>query len=135
MTDQKFREMLPTTLTGNSDMTNYLLYLKNISEAMVAAQVFVGGMGFDAFVADDKTASAVLRKLEIIGEAMEKVPSEIRQKYPQVPWKRMIGMRAQIIHTYFAVDYAVVWDTLKIYIPSLQPIIEQILKDMEEEHA
>ena len=136
MTDQKFREMLPTTLTGNCDMTNYLLYLKNISEAMVDAQAFVAGMGFDAFVADDKTASAVLRKLEIIGEAMERVPSEIRQKYSQVPWKPMIGMRDQIVHAYFAVDYVIVWDTLKIDIPSLQPIIEQILKDTEEEeHA
>ena len=135
MTDQEFREMLPTTLTGNSDMTNYLLYLKNISEAMVAAQAFVAGMGFDAFVAEDKTASAVLRKLEIIGEAMEKVPSEIRQKYPQISWKRMIGMQDQIIHTYFAVDYVVVWDTVKIDIPSLQPVIVQILEDTEEEHA
>ena len=100
---------------------------------MGAVQAFVEGMGFDAFIADDKTASAVVQKLEIIGEAAKNVPEEIRQKYPQVPWRQMAGMRDRIIHAYFAVDYAVVWDTLKVDIPSLQPIIERILKDMEDE--
>lgn len=116
-------------------MRNYRLYIKEIFEAMVAAQTFVAGLGFDAFVADAKTASAVLQKLEIIGEAMEKVPTEIRQNYPQVPWQQMAGMRDQIIHAYFAVDYIVVWDTLKIDIPPLQPIIKQILEDTEKEEA
>lgn len=116
-------------------MTNSLLYLKNISEAMDAAQAFVSGMGFDAFVADDKTASAVLQKLKIVGEATKKVPETIRQEYPQVPWRDMAGMSDQIIHAYFAVDYVVVWDTLKVDIPPLQPIIKQILEDMEKEQA
>ena len=114
-------------------MRNYRLYIKDIFEAMSAVQTFVEGMDFDAFVADDKTASAVVRKLEIIGEASKNVPEEVRQKYPQVPWRQMAGMRDQIIHAYFAVDYAVVWDTLKVDIPPLQPIIAQILKDLEEE--
>lgn len=114
-------------------MRNYRLYVKDIFEAMDAVQTFVEGMDFDALVADDKTASAVVRKLEIIGEATKNVPEEIRKKYPQVPWRQMAGMRDQIIHAYFAVDYAVVWDTLKTDIPSLQPIIAQILKDLGEE--
>ena len=113
-------------------MRNYRLYIKDIFEAMSAVQIFVEGMDFDAFVADDKTASAVVRKLEIIGEATKNVPEEIRQKYPQVPWRQMAGMRDQIIHAYFAVDYVVVWDTLKVDIPPLQPIIARILKDLEE---
>ncbi len=114
-------------------MTNYQLYLKNISEAMDAAQTFVSGMGFDAFVADDKTVSAVLQKLKIVGEAAKKVPETIRQDYPQVPWPQMTEIRDQIVHAYFAIDYAVVWDALKTDIPPLQPIIEQILEDMEKE--
>ena len=73
-------------------MRNYRLYLKDIFEAMVAAQAFVEGMSFDAFVADDKTASAVVRKLEIIGEAAKNVPETIRREYPQVPWQQMAGM-------------------------------------------
>ena len=109
-------------------MRNYRLYIKDIFEAMSAVQNFVEGMDFDAFVADDKTTSAVVRKLEIIGEASKNVPEEVRQKYPQVPWRQMAGMRDQIIHAYFAVDYAVVWDTLKVDIPPLQPIIAKFLK-------
>ena len=117
--------------TDNSDMTNYLLYLKNISEVMDAAQAFVSGMGFDAFVADDKTASAVLQKLKIVGEAAKKVPETIRQDHPHVPWQQMTEIRDQIVHAYFAVDYTIVWNTLKVDIPQLQPIIQQILKDKE----
>ena len=114
-------------------MRNYRLYLKDIFEAMVAAQSFVEGMDFDVFVEDDKTTSAVVRKLEIIGEAAKNVPETIRQEYPQVPWQQMAGMRDRIIHAYFAVDYVIVWDTLKDVIPPFQPIIKQILKDIKEE--
>ena len=116
-------------------MRNNRLYLKDILEAMDAAQVFVEGMDFDAFVADDKTTSAVVRKLEIIGEATKNVPETIRQQYPQVPWRDMAGMRDRIIHRYFAVNYVIVWNTVKDHIPPLQPIIRQIFKDMEEEAA
>ena len=116
-------------------MRDHRLYLKDIFEAMVAAQAFVEGMNFDAFIADDKTASAVVRKLEIIGEAAKNVPQTIRREYPRVPWQQMAGMRDRIIHRYFAVNHVIVWDTVKDHIPSLQPIIAQILKDLEEERA
>ena len=112
-------------------MRNYRLYLKDIFEAMDATQAFVEGMDFDTFVADDKTASAVVRKLEIIGEATKNVPETIRQQYPQVPWRDMAGMRDRIIHRYFAVNYVLVWDTVRDHIPPLQPIIKQILKDLK----
>lgn len=114
-------------------MRNHGLYLKDIFAAMVAAQAFVEGMDFNAFVADDKTVSAVIRKLEIIGEATKNVPETIRQQYPQVPWRNMAGMRDRIIHRYFAVNYTIVWDTVKDHIPPLQSIIEQILKDLDDE--
>ena len=100
---------------------------------MNAAQTFIEGMDFEAFATDDKTASAVVRKLEIIGEATKNVPEDIRQQYPQVPWRNMAGMRDRIIHRYFAVNYAIVWDTVKDHLPPLQSIIGQILKGMEDE--
>lgn len=114
-------------------MRNHRLYLKDIFEAMNAAQTFIEGMDFEAFATDDKTASAVVRKLEIIGEATKNVPEDIRQQYPQVPWRNMAGMRDRIIHRYFAVNYTIVWDTVKDHLPPLQSIIGQILKDMEDE--
>ena len=112
-------------------MRDLRLYLTDISQAMVAVQTFVEEMDFEAFVADDKTASAVIRKFEIIGEAVKNVPEEIRQKYPQVPWRQMAGMRDMLIHVYFDVDYPLVWETVRNRIPPLQPIIAQIIKDLE----
>ena len=79
-------------------MRDRQLYLKDILAAMVAIEEFIGEIGFETFSADDKTASAVIRKLEIIGEATKNVPAEIRQNYPQVPWTQMAGMRDRLIH-------------------------------------
>ena len=112
-------------------MRDLRLYLMDIFQAMVAVQTFVEEMEFEAFVADDKTASAVIRKLEIIGEAVKNVPEDIRQKYPQVPWRQMAGMRDWLAHVYFGVDDSLVWETAKDLIPPLQPIIAQIIKDLE----
>ena len=108
------------------------LYLKDIFAAMVATQEFIEGIDFETFASDDKTASAVLRKLEIIGEATKNVPEEIRREYPQVPWRQMAGMRDRLIHSYFEVDYLLVWETVKNQIPLLQPVIVQILRHLEE---
>lgn len=120
---------------NKKSMRNYRLYLKDIFEAMRAAQTFVEGIDSDALVSDDKTASAVVRKLEIIGEAAKNVPEAIRQKYPQVPWRQMAGMRDRLIHGYYDANYTVVWEVVTELIPPLQPIIEQILEDMEKEHT
>ena len=114
-------------------MRNYRLYLRNILAAMIDAQKFVEGMDSEAFAADDKTTSAVVQKLGIVGEATKNVPETIRQKYPQVPWRQMAGRGDLLIHEYHNVNYVVVWEIATKLIPPLQPIIKQILKDMEEE--
>ena len=121
----------PCVETNEPPMRNYRLYLKDIFEAMRAAQIFVEGIDFEAFAGDDKTASAVVRKLEIIGEATKNVPETIRQKYPQVPWRQMARMRDRIIHAYFDVNYTIVWEVVTELIPPLQPIIAQILEETE----
>ena len=74
-------------------MRNISLYLQDILDAMHAIEKFVEGIDFEEFKADDKTASAVIRKFEIIGEAAKQVPEDIRNKYNQLPWKEMAGMR------------------------------------------
>ena len=114
-------------------MRDHRLYLKDIFAAMIAIQEFIKEMDFETFVSDDKTASAVIRKLEIIGEATKNVPEEIRREYPQVPWRQMAGMRDRLIHSYFEVDDLLVWETVKSQIPLLQPVIAQILQRLEEE--
>lgn len=113
-------------------MRNAALYLKDILEAMTAIEEFVDGMDFEAFTADDKTTSAVIRKFEVIGEAARQVPPDIRQEHAAIPWRRMAGMRDRLIHFYFGVKYELVWTTVKQEIPRLKPLIRAILDEWGE---
>ena len=106
------------------------LYIKDILQNMRDAQEFIQGLSYDRFASDKKTFNAVLRSVEVIGEAAKKVPDEIRAKYPSVPWKEMAGMRDKLIHFYFGVDREAVWLVVKERIPALAPLIEQILQDL-----
>ncbi|MDP3028281.1 MAG: DUF86 domain-containing protein [Deltaproteobacteria bacterium] len=112
-------------------MRDYKLYLKDILEAMASIEAFVEGMDFEAFRADDKTSSAVIRKLEILGEAAKKIPDEIRLSYPQVPWKEMAGMRDRLIHFYAGVDYPLVWRTIKERLPEVRLHIQKIIEERQ----
>jgi uncharacterized protein with HEPN domain len=89
-------------------------------------------MDFDVFDNDDKTSSAVVRKFEIIGEASKNIPEDTRLIYPHIPWKEMSGMRDKLIHSYFGVDYSLVWHTIKRRLPELKSAIENILQDLEQ---
>ena len=93
---------------------------------------FIGSMDFEKFIEDDKTKSAVVRKLEIIGEGTKNIPKQIRQKYRKLPWADMAGMEDKIAHFYFGIDYTIVWEVIKERLPEIKPIIQKILKEMEE---
>ncbi len=110
-------------------MRDYRLYIKDIAPAMNSIESFVRGLDERTFETDDKTSSAVLRKLEIIGEAAKQIPDSIRQNHPDVPWTEMAGMRDRLIHGYFGVDSKLVWKTVTERIPQLQPRIQKILNE------
>jgi uncharacterized protein with HEPN domain len=93
------------------------LYINDIFNAINAIEKFVEGMDFKEFKEDDKTSSAVIRKFEIIGEATKHIPKEIKQKYPDIPWKDMAGLRDKLIHFYFGIKYELVWSTIKMEFP------------------
>lgn len=107
-------------------------YLEDILRAMSDAMQFTADMGFEEFTQDTKTMYAVIRAIEIIGEACKKIPKSLQQKYPGIPWREMAGMRDKVVHEYFGVSPERVWETVKRDIPSLKPLFEQILRDTEE---
>jgi len=82
-------------------MRNYKLFLSDIVEAIHAIEKFIGRMSFEEFESDDKTASAVVKKLEIIGEAAKMIPESITNSYPNIPWTDMAGMRDRLVHILF----------------------------------
>lgn len=93
---------------------------------------FVKDMEYDVFLRDKKTIYAVNRALEIIGEATKNIPASVKNRYPQIPWKKMAGMRDKVIHEYFGVDLKRVWSTVKKDIPDLKPLFEKILNDFKQ---
>ena len=107
-------------------------YIEDIINAMNKALQFVKGMSYDEFTKDDKTIFAVIRSLEVIGEAVKNIPETIREKYPEIPWKAMAGMRDKLIHEYFGVDLKILWDTVKKRIPKIKPFFEKMLKEIEQ---
>lgn len=96
---------------------------------MDKAEILLGGVSFEDFAADFRINYAVVRALEIIGEATKRLPDELRSAYPVIPWKGMAGMRDRIIHGYDNVDMQIVWDVVKQDIPRYKPVFQQIIRD------
>ena len=107
---------------------DYTLYINDMLECIERIEEFVGDMSYEEFVEDDKTSSAVVRKLEIMGEASKNIPIEIRREYKEIPWSDIAKMRDKIIHFYFGVDYEIVWKVIKERLPGIKPFIEQVLR-------
>jgi len=110
----------------------FLDYVEDIIDAMNDAMSFVEGMKYEDVVKDRKTIYAVVRALEIIGEAAKRIPDLVRNRYPQIPWKDMAGMRDKLIHVYFGVDIRRVWKTVEEDLLHLKPLFEKILKDFQK---
>ena len=106
-------------------------HLEDILDAAEKAQAFVEGITCEAFVNDDKSVFAVIRALEVVGEATKRLPQPLRDEYPQVPWSSMAGMRDNLIHDYSDVDRQLVWRTVQEEIPEVRRQVQTILEDIE----
>ena len=107
----------------------YADYLEDILDAITKVAKFIEGMTFDQFSADDKTTFAVIRALEIIGEATKQIPEQVRNSYSKLPWREMAGIRDKLIHDYFGVNIKVVWKTATEDLPKLESEMRRILAD------
>lgn len=105
----------------------FLDYIEDILDAMNKAEILLDGVSYEQFVADFRVNFAVVRALEIVGEATKRLPVTVRERYPNVPWRNMAGMRDRIIHGYDSVNLRIVWDVVKTDIPILKPKIQNIL--------
>jgi uncharacterized protein with HEPN domain len=103
-------------------------YLQDILDSINEIRDFTEGISFDEFAADKKTINAVLRSIEVMGEASRRIPEEIRSRYSQVPWRKMTGMRDKLIHEYHGVDIDTVWKTLHEDIPPLRDRINEMIE-------
>jgi uncharacterized protein with HEPN domain len=95
-------------------------YIRDIIDSINKSLKFVEGMKYEDFVKDDKTVFAVIRALEIIGEAVKNIPIGVRNKYPFIPWRELAGIRDKLIHQYFGVKLDVIWKAVKEEIPPLK---------------
>lgn len=114
---------------------NFKLFIQDILDSINEIEEFIGDMDFNEFHNDKKTRSAVVLKIEIIGEATKNIPKEIRTRYKEIPWKDIAGMRDKISHFYFGIDYKIVWEVVKKRLPEIKPLIEEILKDLGKQNA
>jgi uncharacterized protein with HEPN domain len=105
----------------------YRLFLEDMLLSMNRVAEYINGLSFTEFKHDYKTVDAVIRNFEVIGEASKKMPKEIKDKYPLVPWNEMYLMRNKISHEYFGIDYEILWDVASNYLPENKEQIKEIL--------
>jgi uncharacterized protein with HEPN domain len=101
--------------------------LVDILEAITEIEMFMEGVDLDRFLRNREKVLAVVKLLEIIGEATKKIPSSIREKYPEIPWRSVAGMRDVLVHEYWQVDELVVWETVTEALPLLKKTIIKII--------
>lgn len=110
---------------------DHTLFVKDIIDAIKAVEKFVGKLSYKEFLKDEKTKSAVVWKIQVIGEATKNIPMAVRDNYGVLPWKFMARIRDKIAHFYFGIDYKIVWQVATEKLPEIKPAIEKMHKALK----
>ena len=105
------------------------VYLEDILEATRKITTYTGSLSKTAFLEDEKTLDAVIRNLEVIGEAVKKLPEDLRAQHSGVEWKKIAGLRDILIHEYFGLDAEIVWDIVQNKVPALDREVRTMLNE------
>lgn len=110
---------------------DFLTYLEDMYDATLKGISFINDVTYEQFKEDDKTQYALIRAIEVIGEAAKKIPNEIRKQSKEIPWSDVSGMRDFLIHDYFGININVVWETAKKDLPELNVKLQQLIKNLK----
>lgn len=108
---------------------DWKLFLMDILESIEKIESYISELSFEEFMRSEKTKDAVVRNLEIIGEAANHIPKGIQERFNEIPWKQIISMRNRLIHGYFVIDYNIVWEIITVELPSLKEKIKELYKE------
>jgi uncharacterized protein with HEPN domain len=103
-------------------------YLEDIHDALGQIQEYIQGYNFQQFVNDRKTQDAVVRNLEIMGEAAKHISAGLRRRHAEIPWKSLAGVRDRIVHDYFGINYEIIWQIATKELPELDANLRTILE-------
>jgi uncharacterized protein with HEPN domain len=109
---------------------NYKLFLDDISQRIEKVESYIENMTFEEFKQDDKTVSACIREIEVIGEATKQIPKEITNRFNELPWSLMAKMRDKLIHWYFDIDEEIVWNVATQKLPQIKEQIDKIVSEL-----